>query len=287
MLGTLVGTTIEWYDFFIYANAAALVLGPLYFSAIPPENQLIVSFATIGVSFLFRSLGAIVAGHLADRVGRKAMLVATLLLMGAATTLIGVLPTAAAIGIWAPILLVFLRCVQGFSAGYQIGFIALLVWVIPFLLLIDRASVFFIFVALLVLTLELDSRTAARHSFRGDVPGSDPELGWWYRLCAWAILGGAFAPTIAQALLRTTGTSLSIAAYLIIVALIAFGATFLAKDRTGARLDEAATDVPGAEDVRRRWARIGRKRMASRSTGRARRTYAPAFRCAVRREDAR
>ena len=126
MLGTLVGTTIEWYDFFIYANAAALVLGPLYFSAIPPENQLIVSFATIGVSFLFRPLGAIVAGHLADRVGRKAMLVATLLLMGAATTLIGVLPTAAAIGMWAPILLLFLRCVQGFSAGGEWGGAALM-----------------------------------------------------------------------------------------------------------------------------------------------------------------
>jgi len=150
--GTPVGTTIEWYDFCKLRKRCSAGYRTAIFSAVPPENQLIVSFATVGVSFLFRSLGAIVAGHLGDLVGRKAMLVATLLLMGAATTLIGVLPTAAAIGIWAPILLVFLRCVQGFSAGYQIGFIALLVWVIPFLLLIDRASVFLIFVALLVLT---------------------------------------------------------------------------------------------------------------------------------------
>lgn len=129
-LATLVGTSIEWYDFFIYANAAALVLAPLYFE--PFTTSLgdlagrLLSFATVGVSFLFRPLGAVVAGHLGDRIGRKAMLVATLLLMGAATALIGLVPTYASIGIAAPILLVVLRIIQGFSAGGEWGGAALM-----------------------------------------------------------------------------------------------------------------------------------------------------------------
>ncbi len=96
-LATLVGTSIEWYDYFIYANAAALVFAPYFFSAVPESMGLILSFATVGVSFLFRPLGAAVAGHYGDRLGRKAMLVLTLMLMGGATALIGLLPSAARI----------------------------------------------------------------------------------------------------------------------------------------------------------------------------------------------
>ncbi|GLB66574.1 MFS transporter [Arthrobacter mangrovi] len=129
LAGTLVGTTIEWYDFFIYAQAAGLVLASLYFAPMTTENPAlaqIVSWASLGISFLFRPLGAVVAGHLGDRVGRKMMLVFTLVLMGAATALIGLLPTYAAWGVWAPILLVVLRIVQGFSAGGEWGGAALM-----------------------------------------------------------------------------------------------------------------------------------------------------------------
>ncbi|MCC3275292.1 MULTISPECIES: MFS transporter [unclassified Arthrobacter] len=127
LAGTLVGTTIEWYDFFIYAQAAGLVLATLYFGPINdgPLGQ-VVSFATIGISFLFRPLGAIVAGHLGDRIGRKKMLVFTLIMMGASTALIGVVPTYAQIGIAGPILLILLRILQGFSAGGEWGGAALL-----------------------------------------------------------------------------------------------------------------------------------------------------------------
>ncbi|RII42711.1 MFS transporter [Galactobacter valiniphilus] len=129
LAGTLVGTSIEWYDFFIYAQAAGLVLGPLFFAPVAKENPglaTIISFATIGISFLFRPLGAIVAGHLGDRLGRKKMLVLTLILMGASTALIGVLPTYAQIGIAAPIMLMLLRVLQGFSAGGEWGGAALM-----------------------------------------------------------------------------------------------------------------------------------------------------------------
>ncbi|MCK6067069.1 MULTISPECIES: MFS transporter [Microbacterium] len=129
LAGTLVGTSIEWYDFFIYAQAAGLVLAPLFLAPLAASNPglaQVLSFATIGISFLFRPLGAVVAGHLGDRLGRKKMLVLTLIMMGASTALIGVLPTYAAAGIVAPILLILLRILQGFSAGGEWGGAALL-----------------------------------------------------------------------------------------------------------------------------------------------------------------
>ncbi len=126
LAGTVVGTSIEWYDFFIYAQAAGVVLGPLFFAPAGETFGQIVAWASLGISFLFRPLGAIVAGHLGDRLGRKQMLVLTLILMGAATALIGVLPTYAQIGIFAPILLVLLRILQGFSAGGEWGGAALM-----------------------------------------------------------------------------------------------------------------------------------------------------------------
>lgn len=129
LTATLVGTAIEWYDYFIYAQAAGLVLGPLFFSPFAQNNpglSLLLAFATIGVAFLFRPLGAIICGHLGDRFGRKAVLAATLILMGAATTLIGVLPGYAQIGVWAPVLLILLRILQGFSAGGEWGGAALM-----------------------------------------------------------------------------------------------------------------------------------------------------------------
>ncbi|UJP09422.1 MHS family MFS transporter [Microbacterium sp. KUDC0406] len=118
---TIIGTTIEWYDFFIYATCAGLVFAQLFFQPAGKDIALLLSFATVGISFLFRPLGAFLAGHFGDIIGRRAMLVATLVLMGTATTLIGVLPTFAQIGISAPILLLLLRILQGLSAGGEWG----------------------------------------------------------------------------------------------------------------------------------------------------------------------
>ena len=129
VLGTMAGTTIEWYDFFIYAQAAALVFAPLFFEPATGDNAglaRILSLATIGISFLFRPLGAIIAGRYGDRLGRKKMLVITLLLMGGATVAIGLLPTYEQIGVAAPIILLLLRIVQGFSAGGEWGGAALM-----------------------------------------------------------------------------------------------------------------------------------------------------------------
>jgi MFS family permease len=129
-VATLAGTTIEWYDFFIYSNAAALVLTQQFFSPFAESHGevagRILAFATVGVSFVVRPLGAMVAGHLGDRIGRKAMLVVTLLVMGIATTAIGLLPTYDQVGMAAPVALVALRVLQGFSAGGEWGGAALM-----------------------------------------------------------------------------------------------------------------------------------------------------------------
>ena len=121
VFATVVGTTVEWYDFFIYAQAAALVFATVFFEPAGAGFAAILSFASVGISFLFRPLGAFLAGHLGDRYGRRVVLMLTLILMGVATTLVGLLPTYAAIGIAAPILLIFLRIVQGISAGGEWG----------------------------------------------------------------------------------------------------------------------------------------------------------------------
>ena len=120
-LATIIGTTIEWYDYFIYATGAALVFAELFFKPAGENIALLLSFATVGISFLFRPLGAFLAGHFGDLIGRRAMLVLTLLLMGGSTTLIGLLPTYSQLGLGAPILLLVLRIIQGVSAGGEWG----------------------------------------------------------------------------------------------------------------------------------------------------------------------
>ncbi len=121
IFATIVGTTVEWYDFFIYATAAGLVFSQLFFSPAGEQLGILLSFATVGISFLFRPLGAFLAGHFGDKYGRRIVLMLTLILMGAATTLVGVLPTYDSIGIAAPILLIVLRILQGTSAGGEWG----------------------------------------------------------------------------------------------------------------------------------------------------------------------
>ncbi|WP_105566134.1 MFS transporter [Microbacterium halophytorum] len=118
---TVAGTTIEWYDYFTYAACAGLVFGALFFEPAGDSIATILAFGSVGISFLFRPLGAFLAGHFGDKFGRKPVLVATLLLMGGATALIGLLPTYAVAGVWAPILLILLRILQGVSAGGEWG----------------------------------------------------------------------------------------------------------------------------------------------------------------------
>lgn len=118
---TIIGTAIEWYDFFLYASAAGLVFKKMMFGPMGPGAATIVSFLTVGLSFLFRPLGAFLAGHFGDKIGRRKILMITLIAMGAATTAIGFLPTYATIGIASPILLVCLRIIQGISAGGEWG----------------------------------------------------------------------------------------------------------------------------------------------------------------------
>jgi MFS family permease len=114
---SLLGTTVEWYDFFLYATAAGLVFSKVFF---PGESSLVgtlLAFATFAVGFVMRPVGGLVFGHIGDRIGRKRSLALTMLIMGVATALIGVLPTAAQIGAWAPVLLLTLRVLQGFALG--------------------------------------------------------------------------------------------------------------------------------------------------------------------------
>jgi MFS family permease len=124
----LAGTSIEWYDFFIYGTAAALIFPTAFFPAdMPATVALIASFSTFAVGFIARPLGGIIFGHYGDRVGRKQTLVVALLIMGGGTTLIGLLPTYETIGIFAPLLLVLLRFIQGLAIGGQWGGAMLLV----------------------------------------------------------------------------------------------------------------------------------------------------------------
>ncbi|MDL5157127.1 MFS transporter [Actinomycetospora termitidis] len=120
VVASTVGTTIEWYDFFLYNTAAALVFGPLFFNN-SESGGVLLAFSTQFVGFAARPLGAAIFGHYGDRIGRKYSLVATLLIMGGATVIIGLLPTYDTIGVWAPILLTLLRILQGIGVGGEWG----------------------------------------------------------------------------------------------------------------------------------------------------------------------
>jgi metabolite-proton symporter len=120
-LASLIGTSIEWYDYFLYGTAAALVFNKLFFPSFDPLVGTLLAFGTFSVGFIARPVGGIVFGHYGDRIGRKKMLYITILVMGLATTAIGMLPTYNSIGVWAPTLLVVMRLAQGFGLGGEWG----------------------------------------------------------------------------------------------------------------------------------------------------------------------
>lgn len=124
---SLIGTTIEWYDFFLYGTAAALVFNKLFFPTSDPLTGTLIAFITYAIGFLARPLGGVVFGHFGDKVGRKKLLVLSLLMMGGATFAMGLLPTYASFGVGAPVLLTVLRLVQGFALGGEWGGAVLIV----------------------------------------------------------------------------------------------------------------------------------------------------------------
>ncbi|SAL52059.1 major facilitator transporter [Caballeronia arvi] len=121
VVASLIGATIEWYDFFLYGVVAGIVFNKLYFPSGDPLISTMLAYGTFAVGFLSRPLGGVIFGHFGDRLGRKSMLVMTLTIMGVATVLIGMVPTYAQIGIWAPSLLLFLRVMQGIGLGGEWG----------------------------------------------------------------------------------------------------------------------------------------------------------------------
>jgi len=121
VISSCVGTSVEWYEYFIYGTAAALYFGPLYFPTKDPVIARLIAFASFGVAFLARPLGAFIFGHLGDRIGRKSTMIATLVLMGVSTGAIGLVPTYAQIGLAAPFILVSLRLLQGLAVGGEWG----------------------------------------------------------------------------------------------------------------------------------------------------------------------
>ncbi len=120
-LASMIGTSIEWYDFFIFGTASALVFGTLFFPNFSELAGTLAAFATFAVGFVARPVGGLIFGHIGDRIGRKTTLVVTLTLMGGATFVMGLMPTFAVIGIWAPILMVALRFLQGMAVGGEWG----------------------------------------------------------------------------------------------------------------------------------------------------------------------
>ncbi|OTP71738.1 Shikimate transporter [Caballeronia sordidicola] len=125
-LGSFVGAVVDWYDFLLYGIIAAIVFNTEFFPKVSPAMGTLAAFGTFGVGFLFRPLGGFVFGHYGDRLGRKRMLVLTVMMMGLSTAMIGLLPTFASVGWWAPVMLITLRAIQGFAVGGEWGGAALM-----------------------------------------------------------------------------------------------------------------------------------------------------------------
>jgi MFS family permease len=121
LIASAIGSTVEWYDYFLYGTMAGIIFGPLFFPSQDPTVSTMLSLTSFALAFVVRPVGGVIFSHIGDRIGRKKTLIITLSLMGASTTLIGVLPTYQSIGLWAPILLTLLRLIQGLSLGGEWG----------------------------------------------------------------------------------------------------------------------------------------------------------------------
>src|SRR5699024_6947680 len=121
LIASVIGSSVEWFDYFIYGTVAALVFNQLFFVTDNPAFGTLYAFATFVLAFFIRPLGGVIFSHIGDKIGRKKTLVLTLSLMGSATFLMGVLPTYESIGIWAPIFLILLRLIQGLGLGGEWG----------------------------------------------------------------------------------------------------------------------------------------------------------------------
>jgi MFS family permease len=121
LISSAIGSAVEWYDYFLYGTMAGIIFGPLFFPSTDPAVSLALSFASFALAFVVRPVGGIIFSHIGDRVGRKKTLIATLSLMGGSTVLMGLLPTYASIGVWAPVLLTALRLIQGLALGGEWG----------------------------------------------------------------------------------------------------------------------------------------------------------------------
>jgi len=119
ILSAIVGTAVEWYDYYLYATAAATLFNTLFFPSYDHLTGTLLAYASFAIGFFVRPAGSVLFGRLGDRIGRKKVLIITLLLMGGSTTLMGLLPTYAAIGVWAPVLLCVLRALQGLGSGAE------------------------------------------------------------------------------------------------------------------------------------------------------------------------
>ncbi|HEY9424619.1 MAG TPA: MFS transporter, partial [Microterricola sp.] len=121
LAGSAVGSAVEWYDYFLYGTMSAIVFGPLFFPADDLVSSQMLALASFALAFAIRPIGGIIFSHIGDRIGRKKTLIITLAIMGVATVLIGLMPTYAMIGVWAPILLTLLRLLQGLALGGEWG----------------------------------------------------------------------------------------------------------------------------------------------------------------------
>ncbi|WP_048756495.1 MFS transporter, partial [Afipia felis] len=121
VFASLIGATVEWYDFFLYGTVAGIVFSKLYFPTGDVFISTMLAYTTFAVGFIARPLGGVIFGHFGDRIGRKSMLIMTLMIMGIATLLIGLVPTYDQIGVWAPIALLILRVLQGLGLGGEWG----------------------------------------------------------------------------------------------------------------------------------------------------------------------
>ncbi len=226
LLSAALGSAIEWYDFYIFGTAAALVFNKLYFPATDPFISTMASLLTIAVGAFARPVGSLLFGHFGDRIGRKSMLLVTLMLMGIPTALIGLLPTYASVGVWAPILLIILRIIQGLAIGGE--------WGGAVLLCVEHAS-------------------SGRRSFYGSLPQMGTPLGMMLSVAAFSIVS-----LLPEADFMSWGWRVP---FLLSVVLVIFGFAVRRKISESPEFAEAQAEgkihrMPAVQLIKQRWGSV-------------------------------